>query len=84
VLSEAETGALMAALTREPTLAVTVDLASQSIVCGELRFKFTIDPAHRTRLLNGWDDFDVTNSFREEIGKFKAANRTARPWATPS
>jgi 3-isopropylmalate/(R)-2-methylmalate dehydratase small subunit len=72
------------ALTREPTLTVTVDLASQSTVCGEMRCQFTIDPARRTRLLNGWDDFDVTHSFREQIGKFKAADRKARPWAIPS
>src|SRR6202171_3457636 len=63
VVSEAESGALVTALTREPTSAVTVDLASQSIVCGELRYRFTIDPARRTRLLNGWDDLDVTGSF---------------------
>jgi len=84
VVSEAESGALVAALTREPTSAVTVDLASQSIVCGELRYRFTIDPARRTRLLNGWDDLDVTGSFAEQIGAFKAADRKARPWALPS
>jgi len=84
VVSEAETGALVAALTREPALAVTVDLVSQSIACGKLRCQFTIDPARRTRLLNGWDDLDVTHSFREQIGAFKAADQRARPWATPS
>jgi 3-isopropylmalate/(R)-2-methylmalate dehydratase small subunit len=84
VVSEAESGALVTALTREPTSAVTVDLVSQSIVCGELRYQFTIDPARRTRLLNGWDDLDVTGSFGEQIGAFKAADRKARPWALPS
>ena len=84
VLSEAEIGALVTALTREPTLTVTVDLVSQSIVCGELRYQFTIDQARRTRLLNGWDDFDVTHSFRKQIDEFRAADRKARPWATPS
>jgi 3-isopropylmalate/(R)-2-methylmalate dehydratase small subunit len=83
-LSEAETGALMAAIAKEPALTVTVDLVSQSILCGELQYQFSIDPARRTRLLNGWDDFDVTDSFREQIDKFKAADRRARPWATPS
>jgi 3-isopropylmalate/(R)-2-methylmalate dehydratase small subunit len=84
VVSEAESGALVAVLTREPTLAVTVDLEAQSILCGKLRCQFTIDPARRTRLLNGWDDLDVTNSFREEIAAFKAAYREIRPWAVPS
>jgi 3-isopropylmalate/(R)-2-methylmalate dehydratase small subunit len=83
-LSEAETGALVAALTCEPTAAVTVDLESQSISCGELQCRFTIDPARRTRLLNGWDDFDVTQSFRAQIDAFKAVYRKVRPWIMPS
>ena len=82
--SEAENGALLATLTRGPAPPVTVDLESQSIACGEWRCGFTIDPARRTRLLNGWDDFDVTHSFREEIAAFRAADRKARPWALPS
>jgi 3-isopropylmalate/(R)-2-methylmalate dehydratase small subunit len=84
VVSEAESGALVAALTREPTLVVTVDLEPQAILCGKLRCQFSIDPARRTRLLNGWDDLDVTNSFREEIAAFKTADRKTRPWAIPS
>ena len=84
VVSEAESGALVARLTRAPTAAVTVDLEQQSIACGEWRCRFTIDPARRTRLLNGWDDFDVTHSFREQIAAFKAADRKARPWAIPA
>ena len=84
VVSEAEGHALTAALTQEPPLAVTVDLEAQLIVCGELRCQFTIDPARRTRLLNGWDDFDVTDSFRDQIGAFKAANILQRPWTIPT
>jgi 3-isopropylmalate/(R)-2-methylmalate dehydratase small subunit len=84
VVSEAESTALVAALTREPTLPVTVDLESQSIICDELRYPFTIDPARRTRLLNGWDDLDVTDLFRAQIDAFKAADRKARPWALPA
>ena len=83
VLGEVETNTLMSALEREPTSIVTIDLQSQSIACGELRFQFAIDPSRRNRLLNGWDDFDVTNSFRKEITEFKAADRERRAWAIP-
>jgi len=83
-LSEAETGALVAAVTSEPTLVVTVNLESQSIARGEWQRQFTIDPARRTRLLNGWEDFDVTQSFRAQIDAFKAADRKVRPWAVLS
>ena len=83
VLGEAETNALMSALEREPASIVTVDLVSQSIACGELQFQFAIDRSRRDRLLNGWDDFDVTNSFRKEIADFNNADRSSRPWAIP-
>ena len=82
-LSEAETSSLLLALEREPTSIVTVDLVSQSITCGELKFQFVMDQSRRDRLLNGWDDFDVTHSFRKEIADFKNADRKRRPWAVP-
>lgn len=84
VVTEAEGGALTAALTGSPASAVTVDLEAQSIVCGELRCQFTIDPARRTRLLNGWDDIDLTESFRDRIAAFKAATLKQRPWTVPT
>lgn len=84
LVTDAESGALTAALTREPALPVAVDLEQQTIVCGELRFQFTIDPARRTRLLNGWDDIDLTETFRSEINAFKAASLKQRPWTVPT
>jgi 3-isopropylmalate/(R)-2-methylmalate dehydratase small subunit len=84
LVTDAESGALTAALTREPALPVAVDLDQQTIVCGELRFRFTIDAARRTRLLNGWDDIDLTETFRSDINAFKAANLKQRPWTVPT
>jgi 3-isopropylmalate/(R)-2-methylmalate dehydratase small subunit len=83
VLGDAETAALIAALERDHDSIVTVDLVSQSIACGEAQFSFAIDPSRRDRLLNGWDDFDVTHSVRNEIADFKVADRKRRPWANP-
>lgn len=81
IVSETASGALVTALTRDPASAMTVDLETQSIACGEFRCQFTIDASRRARLLNGWDDFDVTATLREQIGAFKAAYRKLRPWA---
>jgi 3-isopropylmalate/(R)-2-methylmalate dehydratase small subunit len=84
LVTDSESGALTAALTREPALPVTVDLEQQIIVCGDLRFQFTIDPTRRIRLLNGWDDIDLTEIFRSEINAFKAASLKRRPWIVPT
>lgn len=83
VVTEAESAELIATLQRTPTMPITVDLDAQTIVCGNLSIGFGIDTARRTRLLNGWDDIDVTKSFREQIQKFKGADRLKRPWAEP-
>jgi len=84
LVTEAECGALTAAVIRDPALPVAVDLEHQTIVCGELRLQFAIDPARRTRLLNGWNDIDLTESFRSEINAFKAASLKQRPWTVPT
>jgi 3-isopropylmalate/(R)-2-methylmalate dehydratase small subunit len=83
LVTDAESATLTAALRGEPALPVAVDLEQQTIVCGDLHFQFTIDPARRARLLSGWDDIDLTESFRSEIDAFKAANLKQRPWTVP-
>jgi 3-isopropylmalate/(R)-2-methylmalate dehydratase small subunit len=83
IVSDSDATAMMAALKAEPERPVTVDLTDQTILCGALAFSFAIDPVRRMRLLNGWDDIALTESFRDRIAAFKAADRTRRPWARP-
>jgi 3-isopropylmalate/(R)-2-methylmalate dehydratase small subunit len=83
VLSEADVIELGAAIAAEPELPVTVDLEQQTIARGNRSFAFTIDPVSRNQLLNGWDDVDMTESHRDRIAAFKAADSEQRPWAQP-
>jgi 3-isopropylmalate/(R)-2-methylmalate dehydratase small subunit len=83
LVTEAECEALISALSNVPTLQITVDLETETIVCGNLSIRFSIDPARRTRLLNGWDDIDMTNSHRGKIDAFKAAHVKQHPWNLP-
>ena len=53
-------------------------------MCGNRTYNFTIDPVRRMRLLNGWDDIALTESYRDRIAAFKAADRARRPWASPA
>jgi 3-isopropylmalate/(R)-2-methylmalate dehydratase small subunit len=82
VVSDADAAELMATLTRTPELPLTVDLAQQSIVCGNRSYAFTIDPVRRRRLLEGLDDIALTESYRDRISAFKARDQMERPWAT--
>ncbi|HEY7338020.1 MAG TPA: hypothetical protein VH639_24235, partial [Bryobacteraceae bacterium] len=63
---------------------VTVDLEQQTIACGDRVLRFTIDPVRRARLLNGWDDIALTESYRGQIAAFRAADQARRPWAIPA
>jgi 3-isopropylmalate/(R)-2-methylmalate dehydratase small subunit len=62
---------------------VAVDLEAQSIRAGDRAMAFAIDPVWRTKLLNGWDDLDLTASYAREIAAFAAADAARRPWAAP-
>ena len=83
VVSDEQAAEIIAALTRTPELPITVDLDLQTIVCGNNTYNFTIDPVRRVRLLNGWDDIALTESFRDRIAGFSLQDRDERPWARP-
>jgi 3-isopropylmalate/(R)-2-methylmalate dehydratase small subunit len=83
IVTDAAAADLIGSLDRTPELPVTVDLEQQAISCAEFRCDFSIDPFRRLRLLNGWDDIALTESFREQISAFKYDDRRRRPWAVP-
>ena len=83
VVRDEEVAVLIAALGAEPSLPVSVDLAAQTIAFGRDTLRFSIDPVRRLRLLNGWEDIDLTRSRGSEIAAFKATDPARRPWAIP-
>ncbi len=84
VVSDEVASEIIATLHNAPELPVTVDLEQQTILCGNRSYAFDIDPVRRQRLLNGWDDIALTESFRSRIAAFKAADENRRPWARPA
>lgn len=63
----------------EGTLPCTVDLGTCEITLGGTLLTFAIDPTWRTKLINGWDDIDLTRSEAARIATFRAA-RPAWTW----
>jgi 3-isopropylmalate/(R)-2-methylmalate dehydratase small subunit len=82
-VTERDAAEMMGLLAQTPDLAVTVDLDRQTVVCGQRTYNFTIEPVRRMRLLNGWDDLALTESYRERVSAFRADDRSRRPWAVP-
>ena len=84
IVTDAEAAEIMATLQQAPELPLTVDLEQQTVLCGNRVYNFSIDPVRRMKLLNGWDDIALTESHRDRIAAFKAADRDRRPWAMPA
>jgi len=84
IVPEEEIAKIAAMLTADPEQAVSVDLEQQTISCSDRCCTFTIDPVSRNQLLNGWDDVDLTESYRSDIAAFNARDKQNRPWATPT
>ena len=84
VAAEADIEKLAAVVREKPSQPVTVDLERQTVSGNGISFAFTIDPISRNQLLNGWDDVDLTQSYREQIAAFRAKDKALRPWAIPS
>ncbi len=80
VADEADVTELAAMLERHPELEVTVDLETQNVTCGNHAFKFTIPASWRDQLLNGWDEIDLTGSYRRQIDGFRQARQRSEPW----
>jgi 3-isopropylmalate/(R)-2-methylmalate dehydratase small subunit len=83
VVGEPEIATLAAVIFGNPTQEMKVDLERQTISCAGHTCAFVIDQNSRNQLLNGWDDVDVTDSYRGQIATFKSKDKIARPWATP-
>ena len=82
-ISEAQADALIAEL-EAGGHELTVDLETQTIAGQDAPLIFDIDPAARFRLLNGWDDIELTLSFKDRIAAYQHEDAAKRPWAKPA
>jgi 3-isopropylmalate/(R)-2-methylmalate dehydratase small subunit len=78
-VSDADAEEILSLLEGENKI-VTVDLKECLIRVGNRSFSFTIDPIWQTKLLNGWDDLDLTLSLTSDIERFEAQAAATRPW----
>jgi len=60
---------------------VTIDLAAQTVRCGDMTWPFAIDAEQRSMLLEGLDAIDLTLKSLPAIDSWTAADRALRPWA---
>ncbi len=63
---------------------LSVDLDACRVRGAGFELPFEIDPVWRLKLLNGWDDIDLTARHAPEIAAFAAARRACAPWVWPT
>jgi 3-isopropylmalate/(R)-2-methylmalate dehydratase small subunit len=71
-LPEHEVRALLDLATEQPGITASVDLDTQTVTCGDLRFSFSMDGFERRRLREGLDDIGLTLEHEAEISAFEA------------
>lgn len=82
VVSEQDAERLLGLLDGEPG-EIHVDLEQQRITAFGEPFPFEIDATWKLKLLNGWDDIDLTLARRDEIETFRDHYTAAHPWTRP-
>lgn len=79
-VSEHDAEHLLNVLAQEPDT-LCVDLASQTIAVDSDVLAFDIASTWKTKLLNGWDDIDLTMAQSAAIAAFHEDYRQRFPWA---
>lgn len=86
---------LLPALVNEQTLAemrtllgantcpITINLNESGVLIDKNAFPFTLDKSWREKLINGWDDIDLTLAESEHITKFRTRYFDEFAWTLP-
>ena len=54
---------------------ISVDIETMTLRFGDRQAPMALDPVWRTKIMNGWDDIDLTGSHRPQLDTFAAARR---------
>ncbi|NEG69806.1 3-isopropylmalate dehydratase small subunit [Bifidobacterium choloepi] len=74
-------------LEEEPGLQMTVDLGARTVTCGDVTLPFEVNDYVRWRLMNGYDDIDLTLQHEDDIvayEKMRAERFPFKPKTIPA
>ncbi len=74
---------LQQALKDAPCLA-SIDLTENRLTLGDITATFELDEGWRVKLINGWDDIDLTQQHTQAINAHRYNRNKAAPWAWPN
>jgi 3-isopropylmalate/(R)-2-methylmalate dehydratase small subunit len=82
-IEAADVEALEAALA-EGTQTLTIDIEARTLTVDSLTAPFALDDSWAVKLINGWDDIDLTRNHAAEIAAYRDQRSQTAPWAWPS
>ncbi|QFS81834.1 3-isopropylmalate dehydratase small subunit [Roseivivax sp. THAF40] len=78
----AETDEILAAM-GTGTATISVDLDAAELRVNDTRYAFNLPRLWAEKLINGWDDIDLTRAHLDDIAAFRAERATQSAWAWP-
>ncbi len=64
--------------------AARIDIDAKELRIGDHSFAFELDDGWQTKLINGWDDIDLTLAHRDQIHSFRDQRLKTSRWAWPT
>ena len=65
----------------QPDMPAEIDLKTCRLSLGSFEREFTLDETSRLKLINGWDDIDMTEQYLSSIESYLEQNCHSTPWA---
>lgn len=62
---------------------ISIGLKDHSLTLGDSTARFQLDESWKVKLINGWDDIDLTQGYAEAITAYKSNRSQTVPWAWP-
>ncbi|OIQ32907.1 MAG: 3-isopropylmalate dehydratase small subunit [Alphaproteobacteria bacterium MedPE-SWcel] len=60
-----------------------IDLGSRVLTLGSSRIDFDLSDTAQTKLMNGWDDIDLTRAYAGDIRSFRDRRKSDHTWVWP-
>ncbi len=67
----------------EAQVELSVHIETRTIMVGNQTIPFSLSEAWAQKLINGWDDIDLTEHHRPAISAFRALRVKTSPWVVP-
>ena len=83
-LGEDDHAQLVAEHQAHPNRPAEIDLETCHVRIGAFERQFMLDETWRLKLINGWDDIDMTQQYGAEIAAYRAKTLNITPWAWPN